>query len=344
MIILTNCLADKNDEGCLKVAASLVKRLKAAHPDTTVISYGGPSSAADLHLVVNKWMISPKLWALLWKRKEPLLYIPTVAKGHAMAIRVFILSLFARRGVRMVVAMQHPMNAFWSFLLKCSGAELMALSRESWAYYHDRIGNRAFYLKAGVDARRFSPVAPERKKGLREKYGIPQDKTVVLHVGHLKAGRNVGQLLKLSDSFHGILVASSYASEQRDMQLRQQISQKENLTLIDTYLPNIEEIYQLSDVYLFPVAAEHNCIDVPLSAMEAAACGIPVVATPFGELKELLAEEGFYEITSFEPEALNSLLAKASGEKKNPRGSVFEYDWDQSVQKLFMNSEKNRRE
>ena len=340
MIILTNCLAEKNDEGCLKVAGSLIRRQKTQEPNTMVISYGESSQGADLHLPVNKWMISPRLWLLLWRRKEPLLYIPAVAKGHAMAIRIFILSLFCRRGLRVVVAMQHSLSPFWSFWLKCSGAELFALSRESWKYYADRIGNCASYLKTGVDTRRFTPVEPEKKLQLREKYGIPREKMVVLHVGHLKAGRNVGQLLNLDDRFHGILVASSYASEQKDAQLRRQITEKENLTLMDTYLPNIEEIYQLSDVYLFPVVAEHNCIDVPLSAMEAAACGIPVVATSFGELKELLMEEGFYEITSFEPESLNSLLAKAAKEQKNPRDSVLEYDWNQSVRKLFMNSEK----
>ena len=39
MIVLSDCLTNKIDEGCLKVANSLTKRLKKADASTMVISF-----------------------------------------------------------------------------------------------------------------------------------------------------------------------------------------------------------------------------------------------------------------------------------------------------------------
>lgn len=338
MIILTNCLSDVVDEGCLKVANSLINRIKKANPETTVITYGEAAKPGDLHLKVNKLLLNGKLLWLLWKKKEPVLYVPAVAKGHTMAARVAVLSLAARKGLRVVQVMQHPTGKLAGLLLKWSRAEIITLSAASCRYYKNLIGQRAKYLKTGVDTLRFHPVDETQKRKLRENYSLPADKPVVLHVGHLRTGRNVEQLLALDESLHGVLVASTYASDEQEHELKEKLQTASNVTVLGGYLPNIEEIYQLADVYLFPVVKEHNCIDTPLSALEAAACDVPVVATPYGELEELIHEDGFYEISSFEPDSLNKLLHKAVQEKKNPRGSVLAYDWDLAVKKILSNN------
>lgn len=336
MIILTNCLTETADEGCLKVANSLIKRIKRKAPETMVVTYGESPSPGDLHLQTNKLMLNRKLLSLLWKKKEPVLYIPAVAKAHTMATRVFVLSLFARRGVQVIQVMQYPMSRLTRLLLKASRAKIITFSRSTWQRYRNLIGDQVFYLKTGVDTERFRPVSAVEKKALREKYGLPVDKTIVLHVGHLNVKRNVEQLLAVNESAHAVLVASTYAPDNKDAQLKQRLLQKENLTLIDKFLPNIEEIYQLADVYLFPVVASHKCIDVPLSALEAAACGIPVVTTPYGEMTELIGKPGFYQIESFEPAALNALIDTAVAEDTDPRKSVLEYDWKNAVQQALI--------
>lgn len=338
MIILSNCLTEKPDEGCLKVANSLVKRIRKARPETTLITYGASTMPADRYFPENKFMLNGKLLWLLWKQKEPLLYIPAVARAHTMAMRVFILSLFARRGMSVVQVMQYHTGAISRILLKLSRAKLIMFSKDSWQYYDAILGSQATYLKAGVDVRRFHPVTEAEKQALRSKYQLPADKKLVLHVGHMQTGRNVESLTLLDHSAHGVLVASTYAPGAQNQALRQRLMTNPNITVIDTYLPSIEELYQLADVYLFPVVAAHNCIDVPLSAMEAAACNLPVVATPYGELKELLGKDGFYEIESFEPAALNRLLRTAWEERKKPRSQVLEYDWDKAVETLLVST------
>ena len=79
----------------------------------------------------------------------------------------------------------------------------------------------------------------------------------------------------------------------------------------------------------------HGCINVPLSVMEAASCGIPVAATRFGELKELEGCEGFHWIESFDPEDLNNLLRQAMAGSADSRSAVLAYDWDNALQYLL---------
>ena len=117
--------------------------------------------------------------------------------------------------------------------------------------------------------------------------------------------------------------------------MRQQLLEKENITLVEGFVPRIWELYQLADVYLFPVEYIKGCIDAPLSAMEAAACGIPVVTTAFGELKTLLGNEGFYLLDTKESPALNDLLRKAARENRSPRKAILPYDWTAAAQSLL---------
>ena len=335
MIILTNCLTDTADEGCVKTAVSLVKRIKQRSPETMVVTYDWQPAQTDVHMPINKLMLSRPLIKLLREKREPVLYIPFPARSISTAIRIFILSLFAPRGLRVLLAMRFPAGIIAKALFRMSSAHIITLSHESYEFYRSVVGEKVSYLKCGVDTKKFHPVDAETKARLREKYGVEPGKRVLTHVGHLKEGRNVRQLLNASSDHHVFLVVSTLTENERDASLRSKLEARPYTNIIDTFLENIEEIYQLSDVYFFPVQESCNCIDVPLSVMEAAACGVPVVATEYGELKELIGKDGFWFTDSFEPEKLDQLLKAAVDAESSPRDSVMEYDWDAAVGKLL---------
>lgn len=331
MIILTNCLTETADEGALKVANSLVRRIREQSPDVKVISYERQTRCSDIHLSLNKLMLNPKLLAYLWHSKEDVLYIPFPARMLPISWRVFVLSLFVRRRLKVVSIMQRRISRPAGLLLRMSKAEIFSLSKESWEACQSVVGERAKRLKAGVDTKRFVPAAAEKRAELRRKYNIPQERTVVLHVGHMNEGRNIQQFLKLDEKYFGLIVISTFTGKEQDLALRRRLEACENIRIIDSFLPNIEEIYQLSDVYLFPVANTGSCIDAPLSAFEAASCGIPVVHTAYGALTELCGADGFYRIGSFDSEHLNQRIADAVSERKNPRDGVLGYDWGRAM-------------
>lgn len=335
MIILSNCLTEKVDEGCLKVANSLTKRIKLFDTATTVVSYDRKPKYSDLHLKLNKLFFNSSLLSLINKKKEPVLYIPFSSNTKASAFRIFALSLVAKYGFKVVFVLRFSMDRITKLLLKVSGVQIVALSKESYVVYNTEIGN-AIYLQTGVDTRQFVPVDSDKKAELRRKYKVFPGKKVLLHVGHLKKDRNVDKLLRVGEKYHVFLVVSSVTEHEKDDELRKKLIERPNTTIIDSYLQNIEEVYQMADVYLFPVQKQENCIDVPLSVLEAASCNIPIVTTDYGELKAFKAETGFKFISDFDTVTLNEALDEMADMKncKN-REAVLSYDWDTSIETLL---------
>lgn len=332
MLIISNSLSKTSDEGCLKVAKSLVERIKKVKPETTVVTYERESDLADVHLQVNKFMLSRRLFSVIHKHKEPILYIPFPARTFATALRIFILSLYTRKKLSVVSVMKYHTNTVSRMLLRMSDANFVVFSKDASDFYEKTVGaKRVKYLKTGVDTQKFVPVSHDEKESLKEKYGF-DSRPVILHVGHLNYGRNIAELMKFSGKYQTLLITSTLTKNEQDTELKNRLLNCPNIKIIDDYIPNIEEIYQLSDVYFFPVIEQGKCIDVPLSVMEAAACDKPVITTDYGEMKAFKNKDGFYYIDSFDKETLNALAEKAltSGDGLT-RKSVLDYDWNNAV-------------
>ncbi len=336
MIILSNCLTETADEGCLKLANSLIKRIKNKQEDVTVITYQRESSISDIHLSINKLMLSNKLFSIIREKNDAVLYVPFSARQNFSAFRIFILSLVAKKGLHVVTTLNRPYNVFGKLLLKLSRAQLITFSREAHKSHADIVGNkRVTYLKTGVDTEKFVPVSKDRGDALKMKYGFDTERAVVLHVGHIKHGRNVSQLMKVDDKHQVLLVSSTATKNEQDIPLKEELRGCSNIRIIDTYIPDIEEVYQLADVYFFPVKEIANCIDVPLSCMEAASCNKPIVTTDYAEMKEFIGADSFYFIDNFEQDSVNAVLDEALTKIPNSRQQVLLYDWNNAVDYLI---------
>lgn len=340
MIILSNCLSEVVDEGFIKVANSLVWRIKAAYPETTVISYERKSARADMHMQLKKFFLNPELLSLLRRKREPILYIPISSNGTGSIVRLCLLSLINKEKVTALFALRHSMNSISRILLKFSGVKIVVLSAESYDYFCGIVGDsRVTRLKTGVDSKKFVPADPSDIGKLRAKYGLPEGKGIVLHVGHMRPERNISCLGHLDEDLHSVLVLSSAARQHWDSRLHQELAACKNLTILYEYIPEIQEVYQLADVYLFPVQVDGACIDLPLSVLEAAACGTPVVCTDYGALKEFRGKTGFWFPESFESCYLNKCIKMALEDKQNPRGSILDYDWSLGIDILIGKAE-----
>lgn len=329
MFILTNSLVKHADEGCVNVAKHLITLLKQRIPDTYIVTYDRKSDKSDEHLCINRLLLSTKLFKIIRGRREKVFYFPFPAKAISTAIRIFVLSLYASCGVNAVIVQKDKVGFFAKLLLKLSRAEITVLSKDSYDYYSDIVGEKKVrYLKTGVDTGKFTPVSEDAKQRLRGKYGFENDRSLVLHVGHLNEGRNVRILTEIDSSYQVVLVVSTLTMDERDESLRKELEACENIRIIDSYIEDIQELYQLADVYFFPVIEEGHCIDVPLSCLEAAACNKPIVMTGYGELRELKDFDGFYCIQSFQRSHINELLTDAlKNENVETRKAVLDYDW-----------------
>lgn len=189
-MILTNGLTDIADEGFLKVANSLVARLKKSRQDIEIVSYERQSELTDTFIEANKFM-SNKAVREVCKKHEQVLYIPFPTKKWVMALRVYLLSKFAKK-LRVVLVLKSPIGILGKHLLKQSGAGIIVFSRDAADFYSDIVGTeRVTYMKTGVDTQKYTPVSAEEASQLKIKYGFDPNKKVVLHVGHLNEGRNI---------------------------------------------------------------------------------------------------------------------------------------------------------
>lgn len=335
MVILTNCLSESPDEGCLKVASSLSKRIKKRCPSTTIMSYDRRPAQTDCHLRLNKLFLNVRLYSILREKKEAVLYIPFSSCSKASILRTFILSRLSKVPVNVLFVGMKPISFPYKQLLRLSKANILCISRETEEYFLSFIEKKVTYLKTGVDISRFCPITEKEKRKLREDYGIEQNEKVLMHVGHLNEGRNIRSLMDVDEGFRVVLVVSTETRHEWDEDLRAELNKCPNIKIVDNYVEKIENLYRMSDIYFFPVVDSGHCIDTPLSVLEAAACGIPVVTTDYAELKELVDKEGFYRIESFDKEKINELIYKAYSERKNGRSSVMAYSWDKAVDEIL---------
>jgi glycosyltransferase involved in cell wall biosynthesis len=105
----------------------------------------------------------------------------------------------------------------------------------------------------------------------------------------LKVKRNLSRFVALQArvGYHVVVVGST--STAQDGALKDSL-RKAGATVIDKYVADIEDIYRLSDVYLFLAEADTAAIELPLSVLEAMACNVPVVCTLFGGLRDHFRE------------------------------------------------------
>lgn len=333
-VIISDCINRKNDEGCIKITNLLVKEIKKKY-DTTVVRYNNDEESSLTNLKLNNLFLNKKLMTLIRKENKNIIYIPFASNTIGSIIRTINLSLMSSKKVYVLFALKHKMNFFSKLLLKMCNATIIALSYESYDFYK-KITNKAIYLKTGVDTNIFKTVSKETKKTIREKYNISEDDKVVIHVGHLKSGRNIESLLLINKNYKVILVVSSTTKKDNKLE---KILKHNNIIIIDKYVENIEELYQMSDVYFFPVIEEENCIDIPVSVLEAAACNLPIVTTRYGELKTFVDRSGFYLIDAFNDESINRVINQAYKEKGNSREVALEYDMNNSIDIILSNGE-----
>lgn len=223
--------------------------------------------------------------------------------------------------------------------------DLVLSQSTRWENFFREKKIKVFFLPNGVDLHKFKPVDEKEKIELRNKYKIPYDKFILLHVGHIKKNRNLEIFATISknSSIQCVIVGGTSLSIDPDLK-KQLISA--GCIVISEYIENVHEIYQLADCYVFCVCdrsegdfprsyLEIGAVDTPLSVLEAMACNLPVITTCFGTLPRMFSEgDGF----SYYDGSLKNLLEKIELTRtvKNirTRQMVTNYSWENIFERL----------
>lgn len=176
-------------------------------------------------------------------------------------------------------------------------------------------GYNVYEIKVGIDTKKFSPVSREKSLVLKEKYGFNKEKLLVVHVGHCSEGRGLEDFCALdANKFDRMVVASGMFQSKDVVKALNEAEVKLHIGFIS----NINEIYQMADVYLFPTRSNEFVISIPLSILEALSCGTPVVAyRDFSNITFIKTTDPRAIRIISNKDELNSAVEEASKFKKN---------------------------
>lgn len=158
---------------------------------------------------------------------------------------------------------------------------------------------RVVSIPHGVDTRRFRPASAGERRELRARLGLPQDALVCVFTGRLLRGKGLDTLLsafgRLASGALGaranlLLVGSgggqtlSVEDELRARVVRDGLGERVTFT---GRVDDVSDFLRASDVFAFPSHFEA----MPLSVLEAAACGLPSAATRVGGIPDVVEHE-----------------------------------------------------
>ena len=193
------------------------------------------------------------------------------------------------------------------------------------------LGVDTHFLPMGVDLARFSPPTPEEKAAARARFGLPDGRRVVLHVGHLKRSRNLEALLPLAREEH-VLVVGSTATEEDKALVRD--LEAGGVRVVREFLPDVQQAYHAADAYAFPTVQANNATEIPISILEALACGLPVVTTPYGAIPRVFGDLRAVRVCAPEDFAEATAKSLSTISPLDARSEALRFSWPTIVRAL----------
>ncbi len=190
-----------------------------------------------------------------------------------------------------------------------------------------RSGYQKKVFAVGIKSDKFSPVDSSRARELKQKYGISSDRPLVVHVGHCSEGRGLEDFTAITNAERMVVASGMFENPDTVKRLKDA-----GVRIHKGYLENVEEIYQMADVYLFPTHSTEFVISIPLSVMEALSCGVPVVGyKDFENLSAVSAQEDAVMLIGDKSELDDAILTMAD-KKRNKSYLLSPMTWEQVAQ------------
>jgi len=300
IIIVTEFFDNPIDEGIKKSVYNLYQNLSVDN-DVRVVCRNGSESDSIYVCNTNRLFLSKKLYNYISLfSPDYLIYFPFQSSTFASFVRNKILKALSGNIKTLFIALQpKKLNIIENILLNFLKPDIVLTSSLQLSKFLKKNNIKTELIPQYTKLDKFYKLRENFEINLlRNKYNLKTKKKIISHVGHLRNSRNLDSLINIQRAGHQVLIISSTSTpgssnskfqiEKDKLKLR---LRAEGIIIIENYIQNINEIYQLSDVYVFPVIEPNACIDLPLSILEARACGIPCVCTNFGSISHFLGKD-----------------------------------------------------
>ncbi len=140
----------------------------------------------------------------------------------------------------------------------------------------------------GVNLEIFNPAVND--KGIRQKYNLP-DTRLILYAGRFVKYKGVEHAIRAMQYIANavLVIAGSGQLEKQLHSLVQNLNLKNVIFLGRIPHEDLPPLYKLSDIYVIPAITRGE--NFGISALEAMACGTPVVGSDLPGVKELISDE-----------------------------------------------------
>lgn len=161
----------------------------------------------------------------------------------------------------------------------------------------------------------FSPSTLDEKKKFRESMSIPTDKIVLCCIRRLVEKNGVIFAVKAMTQLNESYVLVIGGSGPQEQEIRNYISENglsEKVIMLGSISSDTaRKVYAVSDISLVPSITVNNLQEATsISAIEAMACGLPVIASSIGGLKQMIVdkENGMLVNEGDETQIANAIL------------------------------------
>lgn len=344
IIVYSEVLYPPFDEGIRNTAYQLLKTLS----NQEIIALGLTKANINSEdpeitgIPTNKLLISYKLYKKI-KAFSPdaLIYIPGGCGTFWSFVRGWILKRYIKnKKVLLILLQPRKYTKLKRFAIKLFKPYKVLTPSQIIIKDMESLNIKCDFFPLGVDQNQFKPLQNKEKKiELRHKYNLPEDRYLILHVGHINNGRNLKELISLQGGENQVVILGSTSTptqEGIDQKLKNKL-EKQGIIIITQYINNMEEIYQLSDLYVFPVKLESGVISIPLTILEAMACNLPILTRNIGTLEKLFEEgksNGFLYYSN-EKQLIEKFKIIKKEKEINTKNLVQRYTWENTLKLML---------
>lgn len=249
-----------------RLFTGVVSAVRRAQPDLIHVHSGRDRKLGQLAALLTRTPVVGHLHSP-WAHLEPM-----HAPDSHTATRVFSRSkAWLRRKVE-----DHTVVAY------------IAVGTAVAAFHEPEMTAPVYVVHNGIDTRRFAPATERSRRRARDVLDVAQDAPVVTFVGRLAEGKGQDTLISALPELPGVqLILVGSGDCMAELVARARRCGVEDRVVFAGDRDDVPELLVAADVFAMASVSE----GLPLSVLEALACGVPVVSYDLPGLRDVLGDD-----------------------------------------------------